>query len=409
MAFILVTIMLDMLAMSLVIPVLPRLVLGFMQNDTASASRIIGIFGTCWALMQFIFSPIMGALSDRFGRRPVVLISNIGLGLDYIMMALAPGIGLLFVGRLISGVTAASMSTAQAYIADVTPPEKRAANYGLMSVAFGLGFILGPAFGGLLGQINPRLPFWVAAGFSLTNALYGFFILPESLPKEQCRPFSWRKANALGAFKFLRSDAGLAPLAVIHFLFWLSRAAFPAIMVLYVTYRYGWNIATVGLTFGGVGLCSMIVGGGLVKPIVAKFGEKICLIAGLVFGALGMAVFGFASTALVFWVGVPIMSLMGLTAPALQGLMTRRIAPNAQGELQGAFGSVMALAQMVGPGLFSFVFAEGIATHQTLLGGRLAGAPFFVAALLLAVATGVGLFVTQPVRSAHAPKPVASG
>jgi DHA1 family tetracycline resistance protein-like MFS transporter len=403
-AFILVTIMLDMLAMSLVIPVLPRLVLGFLHNDTAAASRVIGVFGTAWAFMQFIFSPVLGALSDRFGRRPVVLISNVGLGLDYVLMALAPGIGLLFVGRLISGITAASISTAQAYIADVSPPEKRATNFGLMSVAFGLGFILGPAFGGLLGQINPRLPFWVAAGLSMSNALYGYFILPESLAADRRGSFFWRKANPLGALKFLRGRAGLAPLAVIHFLFWLSRAALPAIMVLYVTYRYGWNIATVGLTFAGVGLCSMIVGGVMVKPIVARLGERICLIIGLLCGAAGMGLFGFADKPLIFWIGVPVMSLMGLATPALQGLMTRRISPNAQGELQGAIGSVGAVAQMIGPGLFSFVFAHSISAHLTLLGGSLTGAPFFVAAVLLAIAATLALLGAHKGRVAMPPK-----
>jgi DHA1 family tetracycline resistance protein-like MFS transporter len=384
MAFILVTIMLDMLAMSLVIPVLPRLVLGFMHGNTATASRIIGIFGTAWALMQFIFSPILGSLSDRFGRRKVILISNVGLGLDYILMALAPGITLLFAGRIISGVTAASMSTAQAYIADVSPPDKRAANFGLMSVAFGLGFILGPAFGGVLGQINPRLPFWVAAGLSLGNACYGFFILPESLKWSDRREFSWAKANPLGSLVFLRGHVGLLPLAAVHFLIWLSRAILPAIMVLYVTYRYHLSIASIGLLFAGVGACSMVVGGLLVKPIVGRLGEHVTLIIGLLCGAVGMAVFGAAAS--IVWLaaaGIPLMALLGLAAPGLQGLMTRRISPSEQGRLQGALGSVMAIAQMIGPGLFSFLFAGSLAAHAA------PGIPFYVAAGLLVVAAGV--------------------
>ena len=207
-AFILVTVMLDMLAMAIVIPVLPVLVLGFLGDNTARAAQVLGVFGTAWALMQFVFSPVQGALSDRFGRRPVILLSNFGLGLDYVLMALAPGIGLLFVGRMISGITAASMSTAGAYIADVSPPEKRAAGFGLMSVAFGVGFILGPALGGLLGQVDPRLPFWVAGGLSLTNAAYGFLILPESLPPERRAAFSWRRANPVGALRLLRAHPG---------------------------------------------------------------------------------------------------------------------------------------------------------------------------------------------------------
>jgi DHA1 family tetracycline resistance protein-like MFS transporter len=382
-AFILVTIMLDMLAMSLVIPVLPRLVLGFTHGHTASASRIIGVFGTAWAFMQFIFSPIMGSLSDRFGRRPVILISNIGLGLDYILMALAPGIGLLFIGRIISGITGASMSTAQAYIADVSPPEKRAANFGLMSVAFGLGFILGPAFGGVLGQINPRLPFWVAAGLSLCNACYGYFILPESLSALKRSQFSWRKANPLGSLKFLRNNTGLLPLAAVHFLFWLSRAILPAIMVLYVTYKFHLSIAAIGLLFAGVGAGSMLVGGVMVKPIVSRLGERKTVIIGLVCGAAGMVLFGNASSIILFSLGVPVISLLGLAAPGLQSLMTQRIAATKQGQLQGALGSITAISQMIGPGLFSVLFANSVATHAP------PGTPFYVAAFLLAVAAAV--------------------
>jgi DHA1 family tetracycline resistance protein-like MFS transporter len=379
--FILVTIMLDMLAMSLVIPVLPRLVLGFMHGDTVSASRVIGVFGTAWAFMQLIFSPVMGSLSDRFGRRPVILISNAGLGMDYILMALAPGIGLLFIGRIISGITGASISTAQAYIADVSPPEKRAANFGLMSVAFGLGFILGPAFGGVLGQINPRLPFWVAAGLSLSNAVYGYFILPESLGPASRTGFSWAKANPLGALKFLRENTGLLKLATVHFLFWLSRASLPAVMVLYVTYRYHLGIAAIGLLFAAVGVGSMVVGGLMVKPVVARLGERTTLIIGLAFGAAGMALFGAASNIWVFSIGIPVMSLLGLAAPGLQGLMTQRIAATEQGQLQGALGSVTAISQMIGPGLFSVLFAQSLAAHGA------PGTPFYAAAALLAVAT----------------------
>jgi DHA1 family tetracycline resistance protein-like MFS transporter len=393
-AFILVTIMLDMLSMSLVIPVLPRLVLGFMAGHTAAASRVIGVFGTAWALMQFVFSPIMGSLSDRFGRRPVILISNLGLGLDYVLMALAPGIGLLFVGRIISGITGASMSTAQAYIADVSPPAKRAANFGLMSVAFGLGFILGPAAGGLLGQIDPRLPFWVAAGLSLTNAAYGFFVLPESLGLGSRSQFSWAKANPVGSLRFLHRNTGVLPLAFVHFLLWLSRAVLPAIMVLYATYRYHLSIAMIGLFFAGVGICSMIVGGLLVKPAVARFGERTSLIVGLAFGAAGMALFGSATTMLWFWIAIPVMSMLGLATPGLQGLMTRRIMATEQGQLQGALGSVTAISQMIGPGLFSFAFAQSLTTHAP------PGMPFYIAAILLIAGAGLAWRVGEPMGEA---------
>jgi len=389
-AFILVTIMLDMLAMSLVIPVLPRLVLGFLGGHTATASKVIGVFGTAWALMQFVFSPVMGSLSDRFGRRPVILISNLGLGLDYILMALAPGIGLLFVGRIISGITGASISTAQAYIADVSPPNKRAANFGLMSVAFGLGFILGPAIGGLLGQVNPRLPFWVAAGLSLSNACYGFFVLPESLKSDSRSQFSWAMANPLGSLRFLRINTGLLPLAAVHFLLWLSRAVLPAILVLYATYRYHLSIAMIGLFFAGVGLCSMIVGGLMVKPAVARFGERASLILGLSFGAAGMALFGDAKSVTLFCVAIPVMSLLGLATPGLQGLMTTRINPAEQGQLQGALGSVTAISQMIGPGMFSFAFAASLTSHAP------PGTPFYIAAILLIAGAGLAWRAGEP-------------
>jgi DHA1 family tetracycline resistance protein-like MFS transporter len=218
-AFIFITILLDMFALGLILPILPKLVESFVDNDTASAARIFGLFGTAWAVMQFFFSPVLGGLSDRFGRRPVVLLSNLGLALDYVLMALAPSLIWLFVGRVISGITSASVSTAFAYIADVTPAEQRAAVFGKVGVAFGAGFILGPAVGGLLGGMDPRLPFWVAAGLSFANTLYGLLILPESLPPDRRSPFRWKSANPLGALDLLRSDRILAGLSVVNF--WL--------------------------------------------------------------------------------------------------------------------------------------------------------------------------------------------
>ena len=261
MTFIFVTILLDMLALGVIMPILPKLVESFVDNDTASAARIFGLFGTAWALMQFLFSPILGGLSDRFGRRPVVLLSNFGLALDYVLMALAPSLTWLFVGRVISGITSASVSTAFAYIADVTPPERRAAVFGKIGAAFGAGFILGPALGGLLGGMDPRLPFWVAAGLSFANTLYGFLILPESLPRDRRSPFRWKSANPLGALHLLRSDRVLAGLSVVNFFAQVAHVVLPSTFVLYATYRYGWDATTVGLTLAMVGICAMVVQG----------------------------------------------------------------------------------------------------------------------------------------------------
>jgi len=259
-AFIFVTVVLDMLALGMIVPVLPKLVEDFVGGNTARAAEIYGLFGTVWALMQFVFSPVLGGLSDRYGRRPVILLSNLGLGLDYLVMALAPGIAWLFVGRVISGITAASFSTAYAYITDVTPPEKRAASFGMMSAAFGLGFVLGPAIGGVLGHIDPRLPFWVAAGFSLLNYLYGLLVLPESLAPERRERFSWRRANPVGSITLLRSHRELFGLAFVNFIGSIAHEALPTTFVLYAMYRYGWNERTVGLAIAAVGVCSAIVG-----------------------------------------------------------------------------------------------------------------------------------------------------
>ncbi len=236
-AFIFVTVLLDMLALGMVMPVLPKLVEGFVGGDTERASRIFGVFGTAWALMQFLFSPAQGSLSDRFGRRPVVLLSNFGLGLDYILMALAPTLGWLFAGRVISGITAASISTSFAYIADITPAEKRSARFGLLGAAFGLGFVVGPALGGMLGAWGPRLPFWTAATLSLLNGLYGLFILPESLPRDRRTPFNWRRANPVGSLTLLRSHPRLFGLAGANFLAYVAHNALPTTFVLYAGYR----------------------------------------------------------------------------------------------------------------------------------------------------------------------------
>src|SRR6266704_3232708 len=222
--FVFITVVLDMLALGIIIPVLPRLVVDFVGGDAARGADYLGLFGTAWALMQFVFSPVHGMLSDRFGRKPVILISNFGLSLDYILMALAPTLWWLFAGRIISGICAGSISAAYAYIADVTPADKRAARFGMLGVAFGAGFIFGPALGGLAGSIDPRLPFWIAAGLGLANALYGWLILPESLPKDKRMPFAWRRANALGALKLLRSQRELTGLAGVNFLSMLAHA-----------------------------------------------------------------------------------------------------------------------------------------------------------------------------------------
>ncbi|HWU68239.1 MAG TPA: TCR/Tet family MFS transporter [Stenotrophobium sp.] len=382
--FIFITVLLDMLAFGIVIPVLPKLVEQFFNGDTVHAARFYGLFGATWALMQFIFSPLQGALSDRFGRRPVILLSCFGLGADYLFMALAPTVGWLLLGRAISGITSASNSTAAAYIADVTPPDKRARAYGLLGAAFGVGFILGPAIGGVLGNINPRLPFWFAGGLALLNASYGLFVLPESLPPERrARRFDWMRANPVGSLRLLRSHPELFSLAGVNLLFQFAHFVLPSTFVLYAGYRFHWDARTMGMTFALIGACSIVVQTALVKPAVAHLGERGALLAGLLFCALGYAAMGLAPNGTLLILAMPVFALSGLFRPSLQALMARRVAQNEQGQLHGANFSLMGLAGMVAPALFTQTFAGCIAPGSDI---HLPGAPFLLAAILTALA-----------------------
>lgn len=386
--FIFATVFLDMLGLGIVAPVLPKLVLTFTGGDAPRAAVVFGAFGTVFALMQFVFSPLLGVLSDRSGRRPVIVLSNLGLGLDYVLMALAPTVSWLFAGRVIAGITSASTTAASAYVADVAQPQERAAGFGLVGAAFGLGFIAGPAIGGLLGGVDPRLPFWFAAALSLANAIYGFFVLPESLRQEQRRAIVWRRANPLGALKLLRSHHELLGLATVGFLSLLAGAVLPSIYVLYVSLRYGWDTRAVGFSLMAVGICSALAQAALVKPAVAYLGERGALLAGLLCGAAGMAIFGTAPTGTLFAIGAPLMALWGLAPAAAQSIMTGRVSASEQGELQGALASLAGVASLIGPGLFTLTYARSI-EHGA---GRLSGAAWLLSTLMLLGATVVTLW-----------------
>jgi MFS transporter, DHA1 family, tetracycline resistance protein len=312
-------------------------------------------------------------------------------------MALAPSLPWLFIGRVISGITSASISTSFAYIADITPPERRAAVFGKVGAAFGAGFILGPAIGGLLGGMDPRLPFWVAAGLSFANTLYGLLVLPESLPKHLRSPFRWRRANPVGALKLLRSNAVLAGLSVVNFIAQLAHVVLPSTFVLYATYRYGWDEKTVGLTLALVGICAMVVQGLAIGPIVKRFGERNALLLGLGCGAVGFLIFGAAPTGHLFWLGIPVMALWGVAGAATQGLMTRLVRPEQQGQLQGATNSVQSVSQLLGPFLFTLTFAYFIGADAPLV---MPGAPFLLASVLLIVALVVATRVLTKMRGA---------
>lgn len=379
-AFIFVTVALDMLALGIMVPVLPKLVVAFEGGDVSHAARIVGLFGFVWAAMQFLASPVVGALSDRFGRRPVVLLSNFGLGLDYLVMALAPTVGWLFFGRVISGITSSSYSTATAYIADVTPPDERAAKFGLLGAAFGLGFIIGPAVGGVLGDINLRLPFYVAGALSLVNAGYGFFVLPESLPREKRVRVPWRMANPLGSLAFMRAHPELLAIGATYFLYYVAHEIYPTLFVLYGDYRYGWSTKQLGLTLALFGVGSMIASAFLIGPIVKRIGERKALLLGLSLSTVSATVITFAYTGTLFLICIPIASLGGLTTPSLMAIASRQASESEQGRLQGALGSLQGIAMMSAPLVLSQIFAVAIARG----GKAYAGTPFaFVAVVLL--------------------------
>jgi DHA1 family tetracycline resistance protein-like MFS transporter len=396
--FILVMVAFDFLAFGIVAPVLPDLVRQFEGGDFARASVITGYFGFAWNAMQLIFSPILGAWSDRFGRRPVILISCFGLGIDYIFMALAPSLGWLFVGRIISGITTSNVPTAFAYITDVTKPEERAKPFGLISAAFGLGFVIGPALGGYLGNINLRFPFWAAAALSLGNALYGYFVLPESLPPERRSKSAWHMANPLGSLNLLRSHTVLAGLAVVNTLYYLAHVSLPSMWALYTEYRYAWDRRDVGLSLSIVGASAAIVSGVLVGPFVKRYGERRSLLAGLFFGTLGFASFALATRGWIILAVVPLIALWGIAAPAMQSLMARHVDPSSQGKLQGAINSLRAITGMAGPILFTQVFALAIAPHAPV---HFSGAPYFLAAMLLLSSLLLAAYVTRPTVDAQ--------
>ncbi len=413
MGFILVTVLLDMVSFGMVIPVLPMLVLQMEGGDTASAAAIAGIFGAAWAAMQFIFSPILGALSDRYGRRRVLLLSMAGLGVDKIFMALAPNLAVLFIGRMVSGASAASFSTAAAYVTDVTAPAERAKNFGYLQAAFSAGFILGPVLGGFLGSpqfaamvgVSPedglRIPFWVAAVLCLVNAAWGFFVLPESLPPEKRSAFSWRRANPVGALALLASTPVLLGLAGVHFLNQMAFGALPSSFALYAHYRFGWDSAQVGLCLGFVGVMGILVGIFLVQRFVKAYGERAAILTGLACYTVAFTIYGYAPLAAVFLCGVPFGALGNLYAPGAQALMTQRIDPTRQGQLQGALASIMGLTGMFAPILFTSAFSFGISAD----GVHLPGLAFFIAALFTATAFVAAWFATAGLSRRRAPAP----
>lgn len=405
-SFILLIVLLDAVSMGIIFPILPQLVTELSGGDTAYASRMFGWMAAAWAVMNFLAAPILGGLSDRFGRRPVILISAFGLAVDLVIMALAPTLAWLFVGRLLSGVTAASQSTAAAYIADVTPPEQRTQRFGLLSGIFGIGLILGPAAGGLLSEIDVRAPFWAAAALTALGWLYGLLVLPESLAPENRAPFPWRAASPVKSFGILAKYEGLASLTGMMMLVQLAAHAVNTLFMLYTAHRYGWKPVDVGLLLMAysAGTIAMMA---LVSPkLVQLLGERIVILSGLAALAGGFLLLGLAPSGWWFSAACALVCLGNIAVPPLQALLTNKVGPDEQGRLQGALSALMALTGMVGPILFTQIFAWSISAGAApaksgialLLGGLLA-----VLAWLLAWKVARSPKLTEPEPAAELP------
>ena len=388
--FIFVTLLIDTIGFGIIIPVLPDLIKTMINGNLSVASEYNGLLTLAYASMQFVFGPVIGNLSDRYGRRPVLLFSLFGFSIDYLFLAFAPTIAWLFVGRIIAGITGASFTTASAYIADVSPPEKRAQNFGMVGVAFGLGFIIGPTLGGILGQIGTRVPFYASAGLCLLNWLYGYFILPESLPKENRRRFEWKRANPLGALFHLQKYPAIGGLITCLVLVYLSAHAVQSTWTYFTMYRFNWSKAMVGYSLGFVGLMIAIVQGGLIRIIIPKLGNHKSVYIGLLMYSLGYILFAFASQSWMMYAFMVPYAFGGIAGPAIQGIISTQVPANEQGELQGGLTSIMSLTTIVGPPLMTWLFAAFTKTTAPVL---FPGAPF-VAGAILTLASAIAAYST---------------
>jgi DHA1 family tetracycline resistance protein-like MFS transporter len=378
--FIFATLLIDVIGLGIIIPVFPKLIKHLIHGNLSQASRYAGWLTLAYAAMQFLFSPLIGNLSDKFGRRPVLLCSLLGFGMDYLFLAFAPTIGWLFVGRLIAGITGASFTTASAYIADISEPEKRAANFGLVGVAFGLGFIIGPVIGGILGKYNVQYPFLAAAGLALLNTVYGFFILPESLPIENRRPLNLKRCNPLGSLIQLSKYKSVIGLAISLFLIYFAAQAVQSVWTFYTMDKFNWNEAWVGYSLGFVGLMVAIVQGGLIRIILPKLGEERSIWVGLILYSLGLVLFAFATKGWMMFAFLIPYCLGGIAGPALQGYMSNSVPANEQGELQGGLTSLMSLSSIFGPWLMTTVFYYFTNRDAPFL---FPGAPFAIGSILM--------------------------
>lgn len=388
--FIFITVLIDVIGIGIIIPIIPVLIQELTGGTISQSSSYAALLVLAYSSMQFLFSPVIGGLSDQFGRRPVLLISLFGFGIDYIFLALAPTIGWLFVGRIISGITGASFSTASAYIADVSPPEKRAQNFGLIGAAFGLGFIIGPTLGGLLGEYGSRIPFWVSAGLSLINWLYGYFVLPESLAPEKRRKFDIKRANPIGSLLSLKKYPMIVALVASLFLVTVGGFAVQGTWTFYTMEKFIWSEWQVGLSLGFVGLMVAIVQGGLIRIIIPKLGQERALFFGLIITSVGLMAFGLASAPWMMYAIMIPFALGGLAGPAFQGIISSQVSDKEQGELQGALTSLNSVAAIIGQPLMLWLFRSFTAKDTSYY---FPGAPFVLGSVL----TVISIFLTMRV------------
>lgn len=380
--FIFITLLIDVIGLAIIIPVFPKLIEGLIHGNISDASRISGLLLVAYAVMQFLFSPLVGNLSDKYGRRPVLLFSLLGFGIDYLFLAFAPSIGWLFIGRVIAGITGASFTTASAYIADVSSPEKRSQNFGMIGVAFGLGFIIGPVIGGVLGKMNVHYPFYAAAALALLNAAYGFFILPESLAKEHRRPFSWKRSNPLGTLVQLKKYPAVIGLAICLFVVYFAGHAVQSVWTFYTMQKFNWDEDLVGYSLGFIGLLIALVQGGLIRVVIPKIGQERSIWVGLILYSIGMLLFGLANQSWMMFAYMIPYSLGGIAGPALQGVMTNEVPANEQGELQGGLTSLMSLSSIFGPWFMTYIFYFFTSGKAPMY---LPAAPYYIAAILMLI------------------------
>ncbi|MBX2924530.1 MAG: TCR/Tet family MFS transporter [Chitinophagaceae bacterium] len=382
--FIFITILIDVIGFGIIIPVMPRLIEELIHGDLSAASQWGGWLTFAFAIMQFLFAPVLGNLSDRYGRRPVLLFSLFGFGMDYILLAIAPNIGWLFVGRIIAGITGASFTTATAYIADISAPEDRAKNFGLIGAAFGLGFIIGPVIGGLLGSLGSRVPFIAAAILTLLNWLYGYFVLPESLSRENRRKFEWKRANPMGSLLHLTKYPALSGLIVSLMLIYIASHSVQSTWAFFNMEKFKWDEKMVGISLGVVGLLVGLVQGGLIRVVTPKLGNEKSIYVGLGLYTLGMILFAFASQSWMMFAFLVPYCLGGICGPSLQAVISSHVPANEQGELQGALTSMMSATTIVGPPLMTNLFAYFTKKNAPVY---FPGAPFLLGAFLMLVST----------------------